>query len=86
MDLTELQMEYEEEKKYYVLSFTWAIIAACDIQSEFLRFLGEIRYTIIGVWKLISRQHFEAKFKFNGEQVYSNNFNELIPTAEFGTV
>ena len=51
-----------------------------------MRFLGEIRYTIMGVWRLIARQHFEAKFKFKGEEVFSNNLDEMVPSAEFNTI
>jgi sphingosine kinase len=55
IDLTELELEYEKERKFMVLSFTWAIICACDLQSEFMRFLGEIRYTLMGIIRVVAR-------------------------------
>jgi hypothetical protein len=55
IDLTELDLEYENQKKFMVLSFTWAIISACDLQSEFMRFLGEMRYTLMGIIRIVVR-------------------------------
>ena len=59
MDITELEMEFEQEKKYSILSVVWSIIASCDLDSEGLRFLGEARYTLMGAWRwLILKQYF----------------------------
>lgn len=51
MDLTELDMEYHTEKVYSVLAFTYAIVADIDIGSEFMRNLGELRYTLWGLYR-----------------------------------
>ena len=55
MDLTELTLEYEPERRIFsFLSVAWGIIADCDINSEVIRCVGSARFTIWGVWRCIS--------------------------------
>ena len=49
IDLTELTLEYQPEKKVYsFLGFTWSVIADIDINSEVIRCCGPIRFDIWG--------------------------------------
>ncbi|KAI6647195.1 Sphingosine kinase 2 [Oopsacas minuta] len=41
--------ETKTEKLYFFMSFSWGMIADSDIESEKLRFLGEIRFTLAGI-------------------------------------
>ena len=55
MDLTELTLEYHPEKKIYMfLLMAWAIIADIDLNSENMRFAGESRYFIRGLYRSIN--------------------------------
>ena len=81
MDLTELTMEYhqnEENKKLYMfLSMAWAFVSDCDINSEAIRWAGEPRFTIWGVYRLLVVRDYRGVFQYKGQQVKSNRWKEL---------
>ena len=55
MDLTELDLEYEPDRRIYsFLSVAWAVIADCDIDSEVLRWMGSARFTLWGAYRCLS--------------------------------
>ena len=61
IDLTELELEYfknENKKIFMFLSLTWCIISDIDINSEILRWMGSTRFTIYGVYRLMSVRHY----------------------------
>lgn len=52
-------------KKYIsFLTFSWAFIADCDIESERLRYLGTLRNDIWAVWRIINLRTYRAKFSY----------------------
>lgn len=53
MDVTEVEGEFMEEKVYSILFTSWAIFADVDISSEVIRFMGNVRYTIFAVLKIL---------------------------------
>jgi len=70
MDLTELTLEYEPDRRIYsFLLVAWAIIADCDINSEVLRCLGSPRFTIWGVWRCLSIIRYPGTFTFEGDSI-----------------
>lgn len=47
MDITKLDLEYyHKEPLYMFLSLNYAFIADTDIESEWMRSLGTLRYTL----------------------------------------
>ena len=55
MDLTEIDMEYTPDNKVYMfLAVSYAIVADADINSEFMRFLGEARFTLYGAYRIVN--------------------------------
>ena len=82
MDLTELTLEYlqnEEQKKIYMfLSMAWAFVADCDINSEVIRCIGESRFTIWGVYRLLALRDYKAKVMIKGQAVKSNKETDLF--------
>jgi sphingosine kinase len=46
------------------LTFTWAIVADIDIDSECIRFLGEVRFDIWGVLRILWLRRYRARFSF----------------------
>ena len=72
IDLTELKMEFYPEKKIYMfLSLTWAIISDVDINSEYLRCMGDSRFTMYGIFRLMNLRNYKAKLSFLGKRITS---------------
>lgn len=72
MDLTELQLEYQPEKKLYMfLSLSWAIISDIDLNSERLRCMGEPRFTVWALYRVARIRHYAGKLSLNGVEVKS---------------
>lgn len=64
MDLTELHLEYyqnEANKKLYMfLMMSWAIISDADINSEFMRWMGNPRFTIWGAYRIVNLRQYQG--------------------------
>jgi len=58
MDLTELDLEYNEKKVYMFLLMAWAVVSDCDINSEVIRCCGPPRFTVWGVYRVLSVRHY----------------------------
>jgi diacylglycerol kinase family enzyme len=68
MDLTELTLEYEPERRIFsFLSVAWAIVADCDINSEVLRCMGSPRFTVWGIWRCLSVIRYTGTVQFEGD-------------------
>lgn len=74
IDLTELTLEYEQNRKIYsFLSVAWAFIADCDINSEVIRCVGSARFTIWGLWRCLSIIRYPGTVTFEGESIRNRN-------------
>lgn len=73
MDLTELTLEYQPEKKVYMfLCMCWAIVGDVDLNSEFMRNIGELRFHIYGAYKCILNQtSYPGEFTYKGLEMKS---------------
>ncbi|CDW82761.1 sphingosine kinase 1 [Stylonychia lemnae] len=72
IDLTEIETEYNSKKKIYMLlSLFWGFLADCDINSEFLRLLGPLRYSVWGIFRLIFIKHYPGSIYYQG-RLYKN--------------
>ena len=60
------------------LSLTWCIISDIDINSEVLRWMGSTRFTIYGVYRLMSVRHYQGKLQYNGKKIESNKSDDLV--------
>ena len=69
MDLTELTLEYDVKKFYMFLSLNYAIIADTDINSEWMRSIGTLRYTLRGIRNVIAVKHYDGNLSFNGVRI-----------------
>jgi sphingosine kinase len=58
MDVTEIKGEYEEKTIYSILSTSWAVIADCDINSEIIRCVGNVRFTLWGIFRCLFMQKY----------------------------
>lgn len=71
MDLTEIDMEYQQnmpnKKVYMFLSVSYAIVADTDINSEFMRWAGESRFSIYGAYRIFNMRQYNAEFTYNGK-------------------
>jgi sphingosine kinase len=43
---------------------TWAMIADIDIESEKIRFLGNLRMDVWGAWRVLNLRSYKAKFSY----------------------
>jgi len=48
-----IEFENEEQKLFGALSLTWAFVCECDFGSEFLRFLGGVRFELYAYYRVI---------------------------------
>ena len=57
---------YETENESYgaFLTYSWAMIADIDIESETIRFMGRLRNDIWAVWRVINLRSYKGKFSF----------------------
>jgi sphingosine kinase len=46
------------------LTYTWAIIADCDLESEAIHFLGESRFDVWAVWRILFLRRYRARFSY----------------------
>jgi sphingosine kinase len=67
MDLCELTLEYQPEKKIYMfLCLCWGIIGDVDLNSEFMRCIGEARFATYAVYRLANQIQYPAHLDYNG--------------------
>ena len=63
------------------LSLSWCIISDIDINSEVMRCLGPLRFTLYGIYRVMNVRHYEGQLKLNGAKVSSNIQDDLDKIA-----
>jgi len=66
-------VETQDGPIYSCLSIGYALIADVDIESEFLRFLGEARFHIWSTWRIASLRLYRAKLSYLPAEGYENS-------------
>ena len=59
------------------LSMAWAFVADCDINSEAIRWAGEPRFTIWGVYRVLSLRNYGGKLNYKGQDLKSSKVSDL---------
>ena len=59
------------------LSMAWAVIADCDINSEVIRWAGEPRFTLWGIYRVLNVKSYKGKLSLKGQSITSNKFSDL---------
>jgi sphingosine kinase len=68
-DLDVSEISFEDGKKVFsFLSFSWGYIADVDIESDFFRCCGILRYDVYGAWRLLALRRYFGEFKCEGVQ------------------
>jgi sphingosine kinase len=62
MDLAKYQTRNSDHLSF--LTFSWAIVADLDIESECIRFMGSLRFDIWAVWRVIALRKYRARFSY----------------------
>lgn len=62
MDLSKYQTRSSSYLSF--LTFSWAMIADIDIESELIRFLGFLRMDVWGFWRVLNLRKYRAKFSY----------------------
>jgi sphingosine kinase len=83
MDLTEIDAEYQKEKIYSFLAIFWGILADCDLNSEVLRCLGSMRFTMWGVYRVICKREYAGSLFYTGQEVQGKKDVEMIDEQQF---
>jgi hypothetical protein len=72
--LTELDLEYQPEKKVYMfLAMFYAIYADVDINSEQLRWMGDTRFTFWAAYRIVNTKVYPSSFTYNGCEIQSKH-------------
>lgn len=79
MDLTEIEAEYMKEKIYSFLATFWGVLADCDINSEVLRCLGPMRFTLWGIYRVFCIRHYAGSLYYTGQKIPSKNDDHVNP-------
>jgi len=80
LDLSEYTTQQDGSKHTSFLSFAWGLVADVDILSEGMRYLGEARLTVAGVYYLVKKKYYYGTLRMKlaeGEFEYCHN-HELI--------
>jgi diacylglycerol kinase family enzyme len=76
-------------EKLFSLTISWGLVADVDILSEPLRFLGDSRFTIYGLLRVLRKSIYEGMLKLDNENTIAPDFltvyASIVPVAG-GTV
>jgi len=80
MDLS----RYQTQTKKYIsfLTFSWAMIADIDIESECIRFAGVLRNDIWGAWRVLNLKRYRARFSYLSPPPSYNDDNNNVQKVE----
>ena len=67
IDLIQMYRPSTKETFYSFLDITWGIVADIDLESEVLRFLGELRLQIWALLRAIKVRYYDAKYSIKSE-------------------
>lgn len=67
-NLWRVELEKHPEPIYSFLSIEWAFLADIDINSEFLRCLGGLRFEVYSVWRCIAMRRYPGKISYCYEE------------------
>jgi sphingosine kinase len=73
-DLMEIESASRSDKIYSFLSFSWGIIASCDLESEKIRYIGTSRFTIWGVYCVLFQSNYFGNFSYSIEENIDKDF------------
>jgi hypothetical protein len=78
MDILKMISRERKDPIYSFLSISWCMIADVDLESEHLRWMGETRFTIWALLRIIKRRQYRAKLAYLGEEIFNKN-QEVTP-------
>ncbi|EGR30778.1 zinc-binding dehydrogenase family protein, putative [Ichthyophthirius multifiliis] len=68
MDIFKFQCS-QNQHFYGVLSVAWSYICDCDLNSEHLRFLSDLRFDVFGVYRAIFQKNYKGKLSFTCQNI-----------------
>mmetsp|Transcript_949 Transcript_949/g.2276 ORF Transcript_949/g.2276 Transcript_949/m.2276 type:complete len:407 (+) Transcript_949:1832-3052(+) len=63
-DLMQIELLSQSIVVHAFMTFTWAIVSDIDINSEFMRVLGEARLYLYAVWRVLKLIHYHGRFRW----------------------
>lgn len=76
-------METQPEPVYSCLSLEWAFIADIDMGSEFMRFLGGLRFEVYAVWRWLFLRRYLGRLSYTETDAPLPPLNEPIADERF---
>ena len=76
VDTLTIKLLNSKEEIHSFLFLSCGLFANLDIKSEWLRFLGELRFTIGAIWELV--KYSLCGNSFNGKLEYENEEGEIV--------
>lgn len=64
-NIVKYELNKEKEPVYSFLSLEWAILADVDINSEFLRFLGVLRFELYAYWRNVFVKRYRGRLSYS---------------------
>jgi hypothetical protein len=64
------------------LTFSWAIVADIDIESEAIRFMGYMRMDIWAVWRVLNLRSYRATFSYLPPSSQKANQDLTLPPLD----
>ena len=73
--------EYTTRNESYwsFLTFSYAMIASLDIESEVIRFMGSLRFDLWGVWCVVKMKGYKARFSYLPPDKDENKRDPTMP-------
>ncbi|CAB9505814.1 Sphingosine kinase 1 [Seminavis robusta] len=77
---TDLSEYWTANQSYWsFLTFSWAMMASIDIDSECLRALGTFRFDLWGAWCVVGMKSYKAKFSYLPPDKDDNKSDPTLP-------
>jgi sphingosine kinase len=73
-DLMEIESASRTDKIYSFLTLSWGIISDCDVESEKMRCIGQIRFTLYGIYYIICQRNNFGSFSYVTENKIDKDF------------
>jgi diacylglycerol kinase family enzyme len=85
LDIASYQLANSSQSYTSFLTFTWGLIADCDLDSECLRWLGSLRQGIWAVYRgILFPKVYRARFSYLPPECAGREGNNFVTMPEFG--
>ena len=73
MDITKIVSASKPDPIYSFLAVAWCIISDVDLESEKVRWMGDTRFTLWAVLRVLKLRRYQAVFSYRGNDITSKD-------------